>query len=174
MRDTRDAEFDEFVRYGSVRLLRVAYLLTGDRYAAEDLLQEVLEQVYVRWRAVRTSPDAYARKALVNRAANRWRRRARRSERRLGDVDPAVSDHAGDVELREVVVAALRALPPRQRAAVVLRFLEDLPVATVAQTLSCSEGAVKSHTARGLARLRERLVESGLTTPISDGFGSLL
>ncbi|MFE9656985.1 sigma factor [Micromonospora sp. NPDC006431] len=66
MRDSRGAEFDDFVRTRSIVLLRVAFLLTGDRHAAEDLLQEVLEQVYVRWRRVRSSPEAYARRALVN------------------------------------------------------------------------------------------------------------
>ncbi|GFJ94759.1 SigE family RNA polymerase sigma factor [Phytohabitans rumicis] len=157
MGDARGGAFDEFVRSRSVPLLRVAYLLTGDRHAAEDLLQEVLEQLYVRWRRVHASPEAYARKALVNRAANRWRRRARRPERALGDLDPPTPDHAGDVALREAVITALRAVPPRQRAAVVLRYLEDLPVAEVAQALDCSEGAVKSHTSRGLARLREEL-----------------
>lgn len=65
MRDPHGTEFDDFVRTRSVALLRVAYLLTGDRHAAEDLLQEVLEQVYVRWRRVRTSPEAYARRAAT-------------------------------------------------------------------------------------------------------------
>jgi RNA polymerase sigma-70 factor (sigma-E family) len=157
MRDSRGGEFDDFVRTRSVTLLRVAYLLTGDRYAAEDLLQEVLEQVYVRWSRVRTSPEAYARRALVNRAANRWRRRARRPERPLGDLERAERDHADDVALREVLVQALLTLPPRQRAALVLRYLEDLSVADVAAALECSEGAVKSHASRGLARLREAL-----------------
>ncbi|MEH1129999.1 SigE family RNA polymerase sigma factor [Micromonospora sp. CPCC 206061] len=172
MRDVRGAEFDEFVRTRSVSLLRVAYLLTGDRHAAEDLLQEVLEQVYVRWRRVRTTPEAYARRALVNRAANRWRRRARRPERALGDLDPATPDATDDVALREAVVAALRAVPPRQRAAVVLRYLEDLSVADTAAALDCSEGAVKSHTSRGIAKLREALADSGLVVTIPNGSGS--
>lgn len=172
MRDTRGAEFDDFVRTRSAPLLRVAYLLTGDRHAAEDLLQDVLEQVYVRWRRVRTSPEAYARRALVNRAANRWRRRARRPESALGDLDPATPDATDDVGLREAVVAALRTVPPRQRAAVVLRYLEDLSVAETAAALDCSEGAVKSHTSRGLAKLRDALAGSGLVVTIPNGSGS--
>lgn len=172
MRDTRGTEFDDFVRARSTTLLRVAYLLTGDRHAAEDLLQEVLEQLYVRWRRVRTTPEAYARRALVNRAANRWRRRARRPERALGDLDPAQRDHSDGVALREAVVAALRALPPRQRAVVVLRYLEDLPVAEVAAALDCSEGAVKSNTSRGLARLRGVFAESSLVISMSHDSGS--
>ncbi|GAA3775481.1 SigE family RNA polymerase sigma factor [Plantactinospora mayteni] len=168
MRDSRGAEFDDFVRTRSMVLLRVAFLLTGDRHAAEDLLQEVLEQVYVRWRRVHGSPEAYARRALVNRSANRWRRRARRPEQALGDHDGVGRDHADAVALREVVVGALRALPARQRAAVVLRYLEDLPVADAAAAMGCSEGAVKSHASRGLARLREVLAESSLVMPITD------
>ncbi|WCN81934.1 sigma factor [Micromonospora sp. LH3U1] len=97
MRDSRGAEFDEFVRTRSVALLRVAYLLTGDRHATEDLLQEVLEQLYVRWRRVGISPDAYARRALVDRPINRWRRRARRPEQTLGNYDVVARDHADDV-----------------------------------------------------------------------------
>ncbi|MFG3697620.1 SigE family RNA polymerase sigma factor [Micromonospora sp. NPDC047620] len=169
MRDARGAEFDDFVRTRSVALLRVAYLLTGDRHAAEDLLQEVLEQVYVRWRRVQASPEAYARRALVNRSINRWRWRARRPEQALGDNDGVARDHADDIALRQAVVAALRTLPPRQRAAVVLRYLEDLSVADVAATLRCSEGAVKSHASRGLARLREALAGSSLVLPLPTG-----
>ncbi|MER5332891.1 SigE family RNA polymerase sigma factor [Micromonospora sp. NPDC002717] len=169
MRDARGAEFDDFVRTRSVALLRVAYLLTGDRHAAEDLLQEVLEQVYVRWRRVQASPEAYARRALVNRSINRWRWRARRPEQALGDNDGVARDHADDIALRQAVVAALRTLPPRQRAAVVLRYLEDLSVADVAATLRCSEGAVKSHASRGLARLREALAGSSLVLPFPTG-----
>ncbi|MFG2102529.1 SigE family RNA polymerase sigma factor [Micromonospora echinaurantiaca] len=169
MRDARGAEFDDFVRSRSVALLRVAYLLTGDRHTAEDLLQEVLEQVYVRWPRVRVSPEAYARRALVNRSINRWRWRARRPEQALGDNDGVARDHADDIALRQAVVAALRTLPPRQRAAVVLRYLEDLSVADVAATLRCSEGAVKSHASRGLARLREALAGSSLVLPFPTG-----
>ncbi|BCB75402.1 SigE family RNA polymerase sigma factor [Phytohabitans flavus] len=172
MGEAPGAEFDDFVRSRWVSLLRVAYLLTGDRHAAEDLLQEVLEQVYVRWRRVRATPDAYVRKALVNRAANRWRRRSRRPEQALGDLDRSAPDHAGDVALREGVVAALRALPLRQRAAVALRFLEDLSVAETAAALDCSEGAVRSHTARGLAKLREALSGSDLVLPEPDSHRS--
>ncbi|MEU7588824.1 SigE family RNA polymerase sigma factor [Micromonospora sp. NPDC049230] len=168
MSDSRGAEFDDFVRTRSVVLLRVAFLLTGDRHAAEDLLQEVLEQVYLRWRRVRSSPEAYARRALVNRSINRWRWRARRPERALGDHDGVARDHADAVAVRELVVGALRALPARQRAVVVLRYLEDLPVADVAAAMACSEGAVKSHASRGLARLREVLADSSLAMPITE------
>jgi RNA polymerase sigma-70 factor (sigma-E family) len=146
--------FDDFVRTGSTGLLRIAYLLTGDRGAAEDLTQEVLEQMYVRWRRIRGAPEAYARRALVNRATNRWRARGRRPETGLGDHDMSAPDHSDGVTEREAVLAALRELPPKQRAAVVLRYLDDLPVGEVAAALDCSEGTVKSNAARGLDRLR--------------------
>ena len=149
--------FDDFVRSRSTGLLRIAYLLTGDRHSAEDLVQEVLEQMYVRWRRIHGMPEAYARRALVNRSANRWRRRGRRPETALGSHDVAAPDHSEHVVIRDAVLEALRGLPPRQRAAVVLRYLEDLPVAEVARALDCSEGNVKSSVSRGLTRLRAAL-----------------
>jgi RNA polymerase sigma-70 factor (sigma-E family) len=160
MRDSRGTDFDDFVRARSGALLQVAYLLVGDRHAAEDLLQEVLAQVYLRWRRVRTTPEAYTRRALVNRAASRWRRRSRRPEQALGELDPGQPDATEGIVLRETVLAALRTLPVRQRAAVVLRYLADLPVAEVAEALGCSEGAVKSHTSRGVAQLRQILARA--------------
>ena len=118
--------FDDFVQSRSTGLLRIAYLLTGNRHSAEDLVQEVLEQMYVKWRRIDGMPEAYARRALVNRAANRWRRRGRRPEAPLEGHDVAAPDHSEQIVVRDTVVEALRALPPRQRAAVVLRYLEDL------------------------------------------------
>jgi len=150
--------FDDFVRRRSTGLLRVAYLLTGDRHAAEDLLQEVLEQMYVRWRRIHGAPEAYARRALVNRATNRWRSRARRPETPLdAHHEQPGPDHGDDVAVRSAVLGALRELPAKQRAAVVLRYLDDLPVHEVAAALGCSEGTVKSNASRGLDRLRQVL-----------------
>jgi RNA polymerase sigma-70 factor (sigma-E family) len=156
--DSRDAAFDEFVRGRASALLRSAYLLTSDRHAAEDLLQEVLEQMYVRWKRIYGSPEAYARKALVNRATNRWRRRRRRPETPMRDgLDPVLPDHADGVAVHTAVLTALRDLPPRQRAVVVLRYLDDLSETDTAETLGCAVGTVKAHAARGLARLRAAL-----------------
>lgn len=151
--------FDDFVRGRAGALLRSAYLLTGDRHAAEDLLQDTLERVYRHWSRIATSPEAYARRALVNGATNRWRwRRRRPPEAPLSDTDdPAGPDHAGTVALRAVVRNALRELPARQRATVVLRYFDDLSEAEVASLLNCSVGTVKSHASRGLARLRTAL-----------------
>src|SRR4051812_14002038 len=147
-------DFDDFVRTLSTGLLRIAYLLTGDRDAAEDILQEVLEQMYVRWRRISGAPEAYARRALVNRSTNRWRGRGRRPEAPLGHHDVAEPDHSDGVAVRDAVVTALRDLPAKQRAAVVLRYLDDLPIAAVAAALDCTEGTVKSNASRGLERLR--------------------
>lgn len=169
MSQRRGTEFDDFVRMRTTALLRVAYLLTGDRHAAEDLLQEVLEQMYVRWPRIDGPPDVYARRALVNRSTNRWRRRGRRPETALANHDVAQPDLSDDVVVRDAVVSALRALPPRQRAAVVLRYLEDLPVVEVARALNCSEGAVKSNTSRGLERLRAALTPAAVGTGTSEG-----
>jgi RNA polymerase sigma-70 factor (sigma-E family) len=157
MGDRRRAGFDDFVRTRTTSLLRVAYLLTGDRHAAEDLLQDVCERMYVHWPRIHGAPEAYARRALVNRSTNRWRLRGRRPETTLAHHDVAQPDHSTDVAVRDTVVRALRELPPRQRAAVVLRYLEDLPIAQVAEALGCSEGTVKSNVSRGLDKLRATL-----------------
>jgi RNA polymerase sigma-70 factor (sigma-E family) len=157
-------DFTEFVRGRSTGLLRTAVLLTGgDRGHAEDLLQGVLERMYVRWRRIRNSPDAYARKALVHAATNRWRGRLRRPELPLGDSGDHLAqsyDPHATVDLRDALVRALLTLPPRQRAVLVLRYLDDLSEADVADALSCSVGTVKSQTSRALARLREHAAHS--------------
>jgi RNA polymerase sigma-70 factor (sigma-E family) len=158
MPGSRDSDFDDFVRARGTGLLRVAFLLTGDRHAAEDLLQEVLERMYVRWQHIRDAPEWYARRALVNRANSRWRQRRRRPEARLPDAaGPTAPDHADQIAGRESLVGALAALPARQRAAIVLRYLDDMSIPDTARALGCSEGAVKSHSARGLAKLRDVL-----------------
>lgn len=157
-----DSDFTEFVAYRSSALLRTAYLLCGgDRGAAEDLLQEVLERVYPRWRKVSDRPEAYVRAALANAATNRWRHRARRvAEAPLEHAGPAgVSGHEQGVLDRDQVVRGLRRLPPRMRAVIVLRYFEDMSEAEVAAALRCAPGTVKSQTSRGLAKLRELMAE---------------
>jgi RNA polymerase sigma-70 factor (sigma-E family) len=147
-------DFADFVTADAPRLLRVAYLLTGNREAAEDLLQETLERVYVAWPRI-DNPFAYTRRALARRSANRWRDRARRPEAPLdlaGEVPH--EDGSEQVVQRDRLVRALAQLGPRQRAAVVLRYLEDLSEAETAAALGCSVGNVKSQTSRALARLR--------------------
>jgi RNA polymerase sigma-70 factor (sigma-E family) len=159
----RDEEFDTFVRGCSTRLLRSAWLLVADRQAAEDLLQEVLVKVYFAWARIETNPEAYARQALVRQAISRHRYRKRRPETLApAHRDPSSPDIAESVALQRSVVAALRDLPPRQRAAVVLRYFEDLPEADAAAVLGCSGGTVRAQASRGIARLRGVLTKADL------------
>lgn len=131
-----DDSFEEFVHARSAALLRSAYLLTVDRHAAEDLLQDALERAYVKWRRIRDDPEPYVRRIMVNRAIDGWRRRGRRQEVTLDDsAEPFHVDHADEVALRQAVLSALRTLPKRQRAAVVLRYLDDLSEAETARAM---------------------------------------
>jgi RNA polymerase sigma-70 factor (sigma-E family) len=151
----RGSDFDDFVVGAAPGLLRMAIALTGDRTAAEDLLQDVLERMYVAWRRI-DDPHAYARRALVNASANRWRSRSRRPEQLRADLpETPVADVTDQHDERDKMRRAIAALPRRQRAVVVLRYLEDLSEAETARTLGCSPGTVKSQTARALATLRE-------------------
>lgn len=156
--------FEGFVGGSSTRLLRSAYLLCGDRGAAEDLLQGTLLRVARHWRSAQASPEAYARQVLVNLS----RDRARRTQRRVVEAEwsqlaeSAVADDrsfADEVSGREVVMTALAQLPERQREVLVLRFYADLSVADTAAATGTSEGTVKSNTSRALARMRELLVD---------------
>ena len=139
------ADFAEFVAARSRSLLRTAYLLTGDHQHAEDLVQTTLTKVYLRWPRVSRMdyPAAYARRILVNQAASsRWWRFAR-------ELAPAVPDVVGDgyddrVATSSTVWKAVLALPPRQRAVVVLRYYEDLSEAEIADVLGVAPGTVKS------------------------------
>jgi RNA polymerase sigma-70 factor (sigma-E family) len=152
--------FEEFVRGRSAQLFRLAMLLTGqNRAEAEDLLQIALERAYRR-RATLSggrSPEPYVRQILVNASVDRWRSLRRRAEQPLDARDPgrAVQDAAGEIADRDLLLRALAALPPRQRAVLVLRYWEDLSEAEIARMLGCSVGTVRSQVSRGLARLRE-------------------
>ena len=159
MQATDEASYKDFVTARRRALLRTAFLMTGDWYAAEDLVQEALTKLYVSWRRVHRDDDmmAYARRVLVNAHIDGTRRPWRREHvvdavpELPGPGDPAES---GDLYTRERLLAALAAVPPRQRATLVLRFWEDLAVEQVADLMNCSSGNVKSQTARGLDRLR--------------------
>lgn len=156
-----EADFTDFVTHRAPALLRTAYLLCGDRGAAEDLLQDVLSRAYPKWRRIQDKPEPYVRAALVNAAANRWRTRSRRvHEVPLDHAPPkAGPGHEQQVVEQDRVVAALRELPPKMRAAIVLRYFDDMSEAEIAKAMRCSTGTVKSQTSRGLARLRELLEE---------------
>jgi RNA polymerase sigma-70 factor (sigma-E family) len=162
-----ELDFADFVAHRSPALLRTAYLLCGgDRGAAEDLLQDVLERCYPRWKRIRERPESYVRTALANAAANRWRRRSRRvRELPLENASPPTGpSHEQHVVEQDLVVKALAQLPPRMRAVLVLRFFEDMSEADTADALGCGPGTVKSQTSRGLARLRELLDDTNSPT----------
>lgn len=153
--------FREFVLAHGAHLLRVAFLLTGDRSSAEDLRQDVLEGLYVAWPRVQ-DPFSYARTAMTRRAVNRWRLRGRRGETALaGDWLRPVPDPAQAIVDRSALVQALAQLPPRQRAVLVLRYFEDLTEADAAAVLGCSVGTVKSQSSRALAKLRDLMPSFG-------------
>jgi RNA polymerase sigma-70 factor (sigma-E family) len=157
--------FEEFMARTANRQLVSAVLLTGgDWAAAEDLVQGAFERIYLRWDKIGEGcEEAYLRRTLVNGATSRWRRlRARVREVPLlvdgewaVDVPATGADHTDRMTQRDGLVRALRALPPRQRAVVVLRYVDDLPEAAVAAALGCSVGSVRSQASRGLARLRD-------------------
>jgi RNA polymerase sigma-70 factor, ECF subfamily len=153
-----EEEFAEFVSAALPGLLRFGYALTGSADAAEDLVQTALGRSLRAWRLRRIDdPRAFVRKVMVNSYATWYRRQAGR-EWLTADPPGAVSaDHAELVGDRDAVWRALRALPARQRAVIVLRYYEDMPEAEIAAVLGTSAGTVKSHAARALRRLADLL-----------------
>jgi RNA polymerase sigma-70 factor (sigma-E family) len=152
-----DDDFEEFVSTRYLRLVRTAYLLSGDHALAEDLVQATLAKTYLAWARVRReSADRYVHRILVNSHVSVRRRRWWR-EQPTESVELAGTDPYREVDDRDALRRVLRSLPGRQRAAVVLRFYEDLSEADTAEVLGCSVGTVKSLTSRGLSRLRAAL-----------------
>lgn len=154
---THELGFEEFMAARWQPLFRTAYLLTGNRHDAEDLLQTALARTCVRWDAIRDkgAADAYVRRAMLNEAPRGWRRRGR--EVVAEHLPEASEDHLGVRADHLVLWQEVRRLPPRMRAVLVLRFFEDLSVAQTAHALDCSEGAVKSQTHHAVRRLRAAL-----------------
>lgn len=146
--------FTQFVAVRSGSLMRLAYVLTGDQHAAEDLLQSALTKTVLRWRHVRDDPESYVRRVMYNEQVNRWRRR-RRESAVAAVPEKVTADRFGEVDLRLSLERALLALPARKRAVLVLRYFEDLPETQIAEILGCSVGTVRSQTHRAIARLRE-------------------
>ena len=146
--------FAEFVTERSTRLLRTAYLLTHDWANAEDLLQTSLAKAWFAWRRIQADPEPYVRKVMVNTYASWWRRRWNGEQPTLDLPEGAGRDEYAPIEDRQSLWAALRRLPRRQRAVVVLRYFEDLSEADTAEILGTSIGTVKSQAARALAKLR--------------------
>jgi RNA polymerase sigma-70 factor (sigma-E family) len=147
------ASFDEFVRARSAALGRTAYLLTGNRHDAEDLLQSALARVALRWLVV-DDAEAYARRVLYTQAISRWRALRRRPPESLGGLPVQAAPSEPEVELRVVLERALGRLTPRQRAVLVLRYYEDRSEVETATILGCAVGTVKSQTRHALGRLR--------------------
>ncbi|GIF78510.1 SigE family RNA polymerase sigma factor [Asanoa siamensis] len=151
--DVMAVEFEEFVRARSASLWHAAYLLTGDRHQAEDLLQAALERAAVRWERL-DRPESYVRKVLYSQAVSWWRRQQRRVSEVLVDTPPEPGGEAREPEARIVVAQALHRLAPRQRAVLVLRYYEDCTEVETARLLNVSVGTVKSQTRHALRRLR--------------------
>jgi RNA polymerase sigma-70 factor (sigma-E family) len=158
--DRAVADLESFLAERGQPLLRTAVLLAGSKEAGEDLLQAALERLLRRWRTISGDPEGYLRRILYHLAADNWRQqRAQQRQLRLlrsGAAATAVAtDGTAEIDLRDSLVRLLRQLPPRQRAAIVARYWEELSEAECAQLLGCSVGTVKSATSRGLRRLRE-------------------
>jgi RNA polymerase sigma-70 factor (sigma-E family) len=161
-----DAGFDAFVRQHGQGLCRAALLLTGDRHLAEDLVQTALAKVAGRWDRVvaKGDPLPYVRTVVV-RTAIAWRRRRWHGEVPTSPLpETSHTDQERAVDGRDRLRRALLLVPPRQRAALVLRFYEDLSEADTAAVMGCSVGTVKSQTAKGLARLRTLLATETMRT----------
>jgi RNA polymerase sigma-70 factor (sigma-E family) len=151
-----DPEFRDYVRSRSRALLRTAYLLTGNMADAEDLLQSALAKTYLAWNRIedRSALDGYVRRAMVNTHISWWRRR-RLEEYPTDEIpDRAVADQTGSSDLADTLRRAVDRLPQRMRAAVVLRYFEDMTEAEVADALGVSLGTVKSTVSRAVAKLR--------------------
>jgi RNA polymerase sigma-70 factor (sigma-E family) len=147
----------DFASYMGARLphlIKFGCALTADEHAAADLVQDALERALLQWSRIQGDPEPYVRRIMVNRSISIWRKFGRE---RVTDHVPEqpVEDSGYD----EALFAALRLLPPRQRAIIALRYLEDLTEAEVAQVLGCAVGTVKSQSNSAIAKLRIILEE---------------
>ncbi|AGZ46832.1 SigE family RNA polymerase sigma factor [Actinoplanes friuliensis] len=163
MEQTVEAAFTTFVAERSHALIRVAYTLTGDQRAAEDLVQGALAKAYSHWSRIHGDAEPYVRRIIYNDKVSGWRRQARQRELPMADVPEVAEsrDHDHDTALRLVLRQALLSLPPRQRAVLVLRYLEDRSVEETAEVLGCRPGTVASQASRALGKLRELVPELG-------------
>jgi RNA polymerase sigma-70 factor (sigma-E family) len=165
-------DFTEFVRASTPRLFRTAYAVCGDYQLAEDAVQAAFATAYSRWRRVSgaDNPEAYVQRMVLNQLLS-WRRRLSARQEVPSGATPgggtagSTSSPEGAVAGSDELWRALGALPPRQRAVVVLRYVEDLSVAETAAALGVREGTVKSQAAAGVARLRGRLDPATTGTP---------
>lgn len=154
-----EAGFDSWVEVRVAALLRFAYLVTGSQQAAEDAVQSALASACEKWSGVSTrdDPDAYVRRMVVNAHISAWRRSGRRESPVAEVRDATVADPAQVVVEHDAVWRMCAALPPQQRASVVLRFYEDLEYDEIAAILGVTAATVRSHVHRALAALRREL-----------------
>ena len=152
--------FEEYVTARGDRLLRFAYVLCGDGYLAEDLVQDVLARAHRRWSRIEAEqPDAYLRAAIV-RAHLSWRRRRSSTERvvaQVADPDRHPPDFAQDLAVRDELWTLLAGLPRAQRAVLVLRFFEYLDDRRIAEVLGCAPATVRVHASRAVSTLRANM-----------------
>ena len=161
MRDrtaSRDEEFAAYMQARQPSLLRTAYLLTGDRHTAEDLVQTALAKLYLAWDKVRDrdSVDGYVRRILVNEHNSLWRRGWKKREYATETLPEGRAHDAYDEGVSGALWDVVQSLPKKARAVVVLRYYEELTEAETAELLGISVGTVKSQTSRALATLRDR------------------
>lgn len=156
MSDLPEGHFADFVSSRLPALYRYGYVLTGDQHDAEELVQEALTRTGASWHRVRNQhdPEGYVRQTMVRLMCNRWRRPIR--ERLVArPPEVAVLDRGLElVESRQSLEELLDALPARQRAVLVLRYVEDLSEQQIADVMQCSPGTVKSQASKALAALR--------------------
>jgi RNA polymerase sigma-70 factor (sigma-E family) len=152
------ADFEAFVRAAGAGLLRFGHVLTLDRQAAEDLAQETLIRVGLAWPRIRRdgNPMGYAHRTMVNLFLNRRRRTIDLPVERLPDAGRE-DDAFAAVDSAAAVRQVLAGLPPKQRAAIALRYFADLPDEEIARLLGCTQETVRSQVSRGLAALRRQL-----------------
>ncbi len=160
MRESDEKAYDQIFAAEYGQIVRVAFLVTGDRDAAQEVAQDAFGQLFVHWRKVKDydRPGAWVRRVAIRRAVKHREQRRRASQAQNDIIDLTrthQSDHRRDLDL----LVALRELSPQQRAAVVLHYYEDQPVRDVAATMRCSEATAKVHLHRGRARLATILGE---------------
>ena len=154
------SEFAEFVSARSAALHRAAYLMVGEVSLAQDLVQEALTKTYLAWPRLRDigNAEAYTRKAITTTAISWFRRKSWSHERAHAELpEHGTAGHDEDVTQSTWLWEALLELPVRQRAAIVLRYYEDLSEAQTAEAMGCAVGTVKSQVSAGISKLRERL-----------------
>ena len=155
----QDREFDVWMAARVSGLLRFAYLVTGNQHSAEEAVQAALTRIFERWSTVRDSDDVdrYVRRSVVNAHISAWRKHGRQVSPVAEVRTSSVPDPSVQLSRSELVWQVCSQLPPQQRAAVVLRFYEDLDYPEIAAILDCTATTVRSHVHRGLAALRTEL-----------------